>query len=162
MFDLLPFFLPHYSEALSSPCILVLMFDLTRPDSQFLCTCVYYYYFIVFTHRSTVLSILISAPKYALHAPSKIFANVVKWTVIAILTSSPIYSIIQSVLPGAYNDVRVEGKGRSVQRPHKRLKFENVLVVVPLLFLACSDKHVNGDSTKNEKEKSQYQATMHL
>ena len=67
--------------------------------------------FFVITHRSTVLSVLISAlinkynsltvaPKYALHAPSKIFANVVKWTVIAILTS-PIYSIILSVLPGA-------------------------------------------------------------
>ena len=38
---------------------------------------------------------------------------------------------------GAHNDVRAEGKGRSVQRPYKRLKFENVLIVVPLLFLAC-------------------------
>ena len=79
-------------------------------------------------------------PKHALHAPSKIFANVVKWTVIAILTS-PIYSIILFVLPGAHNDVGAEGKGRSVQRPHKILKFENVLTVVPpLLFLACSER----------------------
>jgi len=30
----------------------------------------------------------------------------------------------------------VEGKGRSVQQPRKRLKFENFLTVVPLLFLA--------------------------
>jgi len=30
----------------------------------------------------------------------------------------------------------VKGKGRSVQQPCKRLKFENVLTVVPLLFLA--------------------------
>ena len=36
------------------------------------------------------------------------------------------------------NDVRAEGQGRSVQRPRKRLKFENVLTVVPLLFLACT------------------------
>ena len=35
-----------------------------------------------------------------------------------------------------HNDVRAKGKGRSVQRRHKRLKFENVLTVVPLLFLA--------------------------
>ena len=33
-------------------------------------------------------------------------------------------------LPGAHNDVRAEGKGRSMQRPRKRLKFENVLTVV--------------------------------
>ena len=31
------------------------------------------------------------------------------------------------------NDVKAEGKGRSVQRPRKRLKFENVLTVVSLL-----------------------------
>ena len=35
-----------------------------------------------------------------------------------------------------HNDVRAKGKGRSVQQPRKRLKFENVLTVVPLLFLA--------------------------
>ena len=40
--------------------------------------------------------------------------------------------------PGAHNDVRAEGKGRSVQRPCKRVKFENVLTVVPLLFLAST------------------------
>ena len=38
------------------------------------------------------------------------------------------------MITGAHNDVRAEGKGRSVQRPHKRV--ENVLTVVPLLFLA--------------------------
>ena len=37
---------------------------------------------------------------------------------------------------GAHNDVRAEGKETSVQRPHKRLKFENVLMVVLLLLLA--------------------------
>jgi len=31
-----------------------------------------------------------------------------------------------------------ERKERSRQRPLKRLKFENVLTVVPLLFLACT------------------------
>jgi len=40
-----------------------------------------------------------------------------------------------------------------VQRPRKRLKFENV---VPLLFLACTRayvyKHMYGDFTKDEKE----------
>ena len=34
--------------------------------------------------------------------------------------------------------LRAEGKGRSMQRPCKRLKFENVLTVVLLLFLACT------------------------
>ena len=62
----------------------------------------------------------------------------------------------------AHIDIRVEGKGRSVHQPRKRLKFENILTVVPLLFLACSERvHMNGDSTKDEekdeKEKSQYQ-----
>ena len=53
-----------------------------------------------------------------------------------------------------HNDVRAEGKGRSVQRPRKRLKFENVLTIVPLLFLVCTrtcTKHVCGDFTKDEK-----------
>jgi len=44
--------------------------------------------------------------------------------------------IAVKAVSGAHNDVRVEGKGRSVQRPRKRLKFENVLTLVPLLFLA--------------------------
>jgi len=35
-------------------------------------------------------------------------------------------------------DVRVEGKGRSMKLPHKRLKFENVPIVVPLLFVVCT------------------------
>jgi len=54
----------------------------------------------------------------------------------------PSYTIITNLLKallalaGAHNDVRAEGKGRSVQRPRKRLKFENVLTVVLLLFLA--------------------------
>ena len=39
-------------------------------------------------------------------------------------------------VPGVHNDIRAEGKGRRVQRTRKRLKFENVLTVVPLLFLA--------------------------
>jgi len=34
------------------------------------------------------------------------------------------------------NDIRVEGKGRSVQQPRKSLKFENVPTVVLLLSLA--------------------------
>jgi len=37
----------------------VLMFDLARPDSQFLCTCVFFSFFVI-AHRSTVFSILIS------------------------------------------------------------------------------------------------------
>ena len=46
------------------------------------------------------------------------------------------------------NDVRAEGKGRSVQRPRKRLKFENVLTVVPLLLLACASiASLTDDST---------------
>ena len=39
---------------------------------------------------------------------------------------------------GVHNYVRAEGKGSNVQRSRKRLKFENVLTVVPLLFLACT------------------------
>jgi len=59
-----------------------------------------------------------------------------------------------------HNDVRAEGKGRNMQRPRKRLKFENVLTVVPLLFFSLYAnvyKHMNGDSTKDEKE---YQDTI--
>ena len=41
-----------------------------------------------------------------------------------------------NIVTGTHNDIRAEGKGRSLQRPHKRLKFENTLMVVPLLFLA--------------------------
>ena len=48
-----------------------------------------------------------------------------------------------SLIPGAHNDVRVEGKGRSMQQPCKRLKFENILIVVPLLFLACMQTCTN-------------------
>jgi len=44
---------------------------------------------------------------------------------------------------GAHNDVRAEGKGRSVQQPCKRLKFENVLTIVPLLFLASTQTCTN-------------------
>ena len=40
--------------------------------------------------------------------------------------------------PGAHNGIRAEGKRRSVQQPCKRLKFENILTVVPLLFLALT------------------------
>ena len=50
--------------------------------------------------------------------------------------------------PGTHNDVREEGKGRSMQRPRKRLKFENVLTVVPLLLLArASIASLTDDST---------------
>jgi len=41
-----------------------------------------------------------------------------------------------NIATGTHNDVRAEGKGRSFQRPCKRLKFENTLTLVPLLFLA--------------------------
>jgi len=34
-----------------------------------------------------------------------------------------------------HNDIREEGKGRSVQGPHERLKFDIAHMVVPLLFL---------------------------
>ena len=49
------------------------------------------------------------------------------------------------VLAGEHNDVKAEGKGRSVQRPRRRLKFENILTVVPLLFQLvheCVQTHV--------------------
>jgi len=55
----LPFFfaaLFRGTVSLSSPCILVLIFDLARPDSQIRCTRVYFF-FLMITHRSTVLSI---------------------------------------------------------------------------------------------------------
>ena len=42
----------------------------------------------------------------------------------------------RNMFPGAHNDVRAEGNGRSVQQSCKRLKFENILMVVLLLFLA--------------------------
>jgi len=42
----------------------------------------------------------------------------------------------------------VEGKGRHVQQPRKRLKFENILTVVLLLFLAhTSIASLTDDST---------------
>jgi len=46
-----------------------------------------------------------------------------------------------------------EGKGRSVQRPRKRLKFENVLTIVRYYFILYANliKHVYGDFTKDEK-----------
>jgi len=47
------------------------------------------------------------------------------------------------LVAGAHNDVRAEGKGRSVQQPRKRLKFGIVLMVVPLLFLACTQTCTN-------------------
>ena len=38
------------------------------------------------------------------------------------------------VQSGAHNDVRSGRESRSVQRPRKRLNFENVPTLVPLLF----------------------------
>ena len=55
---------------------------------------------------------------------------------------------------GAHNDMRAEGKGRSVQRPCKRLKFENVLTVVPLLFLARTSIASLTDDDASKAEKS--------
>ena len=49
-----------------------------------------------------------------------------------------------------------EGKGGSVQRPHKRLKFDHSSPVTIFSLYVNVYKHVNGDSTKDEKEKSQY------
>ena len=48
------------------------------------------------------------------------------------------YARIDHAIPGAHNDIRAKGKGRSMQRPPKRLKLENVPMVVLLLFLACT------------------------
>jgi len=48
-----------------------------------------------------------------------------------------------SMTSGAHNDVRAEGKGRSVQRPRTRLKFENIFTVVPLLSSACTQMCTN-------------------
>ena len=42
------------------------------------------------------------------------------------------------LVPGAHDDASAEGKRRSMQHPCKRLKFENIPTVVPLLFLACT------------------------
>ena len=53
-----------------------------------------------------------------------------------------------------HNDVRAEAKGRSVQRPCKRLKFENVLTVVPLLFLARTSIASLTDDDASKAEKS--------
>jgi len=63
-----------------------------------------------------------------------------------------------------HNDVRVEEKGRRVQHPCKRLKFDDVPAVVLLLILRslCVNvyKHLYRDFTKDEKEKTQYQDTI--
>ena len=58
-----------------------------------------------------------------------------------------------------HNDARVEGKGRSVQRPRKGLKFERSHGSPVTIFSLYNP--TNGDSTKDEKkEKSQYQDTI--
>jgi len=59
------------------------------------------------------------------------------------------------VQPGAHNDVRAGGKGRSVQRPRKkkRLKFENVLTVVLILFLTRASIASLTDDSASEAEK---------
>jgi len=49
-----------------------------------------------------------------------------------------------------------EGKGGSVQRPHKRLKFDHSSPITTFSLYMNVYKHVNGDSTEDEKEKSQY------
>ena len=46
------------------------------------------------------------------------------------------YDYLNLVVPGAHNDVRSGRESRSVQRPRKRLNFENVPTLVPLLFCA--------------------------
>jgi len=61
-------------------------------------------------------------------------------------------------LTGVHNDVRVEGKGRSVQRSRKRLKLENVLTVVPLLFLACTQTCTN--TCTETSQRKEYQDTI--
>ena len=67
--------------------------------------------------------ILFPTSLHRTHPPTQINPRQICWT--------------GSVISGAHNYIRAEGKGRSMQRPHKRLKFENVLTVVLLLFLAC-------------------------
>ena len=50
-----------------------------------------------------------------------------------------LYSL-QLAIPGAHNDNEEEmGEGRSVSRPRKRLKFQNILTVVALLSLDLDD-----------------------
>ena len=68
--------------------------------------------------------ILFPTSLHRTHPPTQINPRQICWT--------------GSVISGAHNYIRAEGKGRSMQRPHKRLKFENVLTVVLLLFLACT------------------------
>ena len=61
---------------------------------------------------------------------------------------------------GVHNDVRVEEKGRRVQQPHKRLKFDHGSSITNFSLCANVYKHVYGDLTKDEKEKTQYQDTI--
>jgi len=54
----------------------------------------------------------------------------------------------------SWTDVRGEGKGRSVQRPRKRLKFEMFSRYPVTIFSLYANvyKHVYGDFTKDEKK----------
>ena len=53
-----------------------------------------------------------------------------------------------------------EGKGGSVQRPHKRLKVDHGSPITTFSLYVNVYKHVNGDFTEDEKETSQYQDTI--
>ena len=59
-----------------------------------------------------------------------------------------------SVISGAHNDVKAEGKWRGVQRPHTRLKFEcsHGSPVTIFSLYANLYKHVYGDFTKKKKQ----------
>jgi len=62
-----------------------------------------------------------------------------------------------------HNDVRAEEKERSVQWPCKRLKFENILTVVPLLFLArmCSASSTDYSASKVAKIAVRHKNSVH-
>ena len=68
--------------------------------------------------------------------------------------SQLVYTCVCFVISGAHNDVRAEGKGRSVQQPRKRLKFESVLMVVPLLFLARTSIASLTDNSTSKRQRS--------
>jgi len=57
------------------------------------------------------------------------------------------------VVSGAHNDVKAEGKRSNVQRPRKRINFENVLTVVPLLFLSHTSTALLTDDSASKAAK---------
>ena len=62
-------------------------------------------------------------------------------------------------IAGAHNDVRVEGKGKECATTTQKIKISKRSHGSPVTIFSLYPnvyKHMNGDSTKDEKEKSQY------